>query len=116
MVYGGDMRALTRRLTSILVGCDKDAYVYGWSHLEGQCKKFGGGGEVWDERVGCCAEGEEAGMFWACDERDEAQILGKTQLIEVTGNSVLGTNIAAPSTDVGASNEVFTSIFMTFQQ
>ena len=41
---------------------------------------------MWDEGVRCCAEGEEAGVVWACGE----EILGKTQLIEVPGRQPPG--------------------------
>ena len=32
---------------------------------------------MWGERVGCCAEGEEAGMVWACVEERQGLDLGK---------------------------------------
>ena len=45
--------------------------------------------EVWGERVSCCAKGKEAGVGWIglVVRRDEAEILGKTQLVEVPGGS-----------------------------
>ena len=53
--------------------------------MEGSCKKYGGGKEVWGEGVGGCDEGEKVGVVWACGEKGETEILGKTQRVVAPG-------------------------------
>ena len=86
MLYGGETRALTRRLTSILLGCDRKmlrnmAGVTWRDHVS----SLEVAGSCAVRELGAVLRGRRLGWFGHVERRDETKVLGKTQLIEVPG-------------------------------
>ena len=78
ILYGGETWALTGRLTSILLGCDRVTWTDRVSSLDlvGRCGV---------RESGTVLRGRRLEWFVHVVRRDEAEGLGKTQLIEVPG-------------------------------
>ena len=87
MLYGGETRALTKRLESVLVGCDHRMLRYIAGVTRGDLVSSE---EVWGGDVGVALQRRRLGWFGHVKRRDERDALGRVWVVEAPGHRLPG--------------------------